>query len=164
MPRYVAFLRGVSPLNARMPELKRCFERSGFSDVKTVLSSGNVAFTARSTSPRSLERKAEAAMEKELGRSFRTIVRAIEELAALLADEDRGAEARELLAAALRHPSASRATRDRAERLLAEGLGQSSEDETADFRDEPARPVETLVDRLLQRGQAVQAREPAYST
>jgi uncharacterized protein (DUF1697 family) len=75
MPRYVAFLRGVSPLNAKMPKLKRCFERSGFTDVKTVLSSGNVAFTARAASPRSLERKAEAAMAKELGRGFTTIVR-----------------------------------------------------------------------------------------
>ena len=75
MLRYVAFLRSVSPLNARMPTLKRCFERSGFSDVKTVLSSGNVAFTARSASPRWLERKAEAAMARELDRGFTTIVR-----------------------------------------------------------------------------------------
>jgi len=26
MPRYAAFLRGVSPMNAKMPELKKCFE------------------------------------------------------------------------------------------------------------------------------------------
>jgi len=26
MARYVAFLRAVSPMNAKMPELKRCFE------------------------------------------------------------------------------------------------------------------------------------------
>jgi uncharacterized protein (DUF1697 family) len=43
-------LRGVSPMNARMPELKRCFEAAGLEDVKTVLSSGNVAFTAGSKS------------------------------------------------------------------------------------------------------------------
>ncbi|MGC4085554.1 MAG: DUF1697 domain-containing protein [Vicinamibacterales bacterium] len=43
MPRYVAFLRGVSPTNASMPDLKRAFERAGFTDVKTILSSGNVA-------------------------------------------------------------------------------------------------------------------------
>ena len=47
MPRYVAFLRGVSPMNAKMAELKRCFEHAGFEEVKTVLSSGNVVFTAR---------------------------------------------------------------------------------------------------------------------
>lgn len=75
MPRYVAFLRGVSPQNAKMPELKRCFEEAGFSDVKTVLSSGNVIFDARTAPERSLEQKAEAAMQEGLGRSFYTIVR-----------------------------------------------------------------------------------------
>jgi len=30
MRRYAAFLRGVSPMNAKMPELKRCFEAAGF--------------------------------------------------------------------------------------------------------------------------------------
>jgi hypothetical protein len=29
MRRYVAFLRGVNPMNARMAELRRCFERIG---------------------------------------------------------------------------------------------------------------------------------------
>ena len=75
MPRYVAFLRGVSPLNAKMPELKRCFEAAGFSDVRTLLSSGNVAFNARTSSAYSLERRAEKAMHSELGRSFGTIIR-----------------------------------------------------------------------------------------
>ena len=37
MPRFVAFLRGVSPLNAKMPELKLCFERAGFTNVRTIL-------------------------------------------------------------------------------------------------------------------------------
>jgi uncharacterized protein (DUF1697 family) len=36
MPRYVALLRGVSPMNAKMPALKQCFKGVGFSDVKTV--------------------------------------------------------------------------------------------------------------------------------
>jgi Protein of unknown function (DUF1697) len=44
MPRYVALLRGVSPLSARTPELKACSESAGFSNVKTVLSSGTVVF------------------------------------------------------------------------------------------------------------------------
>jgi uncharacterized protein (DUF1697 family) len=73
--RYVAFLRGVSPLNCKMPELKRCFEAAGFSDVKTVLSSGNVAFSARPEIVPILEKTAEAIMEKHLGKIFQTIVR-----------------------------------------------------------------------------------------
>ena len=44
MPRHVALLRGVSPVDAKMPELKRRFEAAGFSNVRTILSSGNVAF------------------------------------------------------------------------------------------------------------------------
>ncbi|WP_051705444.1 DUF1697 domain-containing protein [Cupriavidus metallidurans] len=75
MPRYVAFLRGVSPMNARMPELKHCFEAAGFSEVRTLLSSGNVVFDARSASATALERRAEKAMHAELGHSFGTFVR-----------------------------------------------------------------------------------------
>lgn len=83
MPRYVAFLRGVSPLNAKMPELKSCFEVAGFTNVRTVLSSGNVVFDARAASNASLERKAEAAMENALGRTFYTIVRRVDSLLTL---------------------------------------------------------------------------------
>lgn len=84
MPRYVAFLRGVSPMNARMPELQQAFESAGFTNVRTVLSSGNVVFDSRKSSPATLERKAEKAMEAALGRSFLTIVRSTQHLQALL--------------------------------------------------------------------------------
>ena len=85
MPRYVAFLRGVSPLNAKMPELKACFESAGFTNVRTVLSSGNVAFDTEQTSQSVLEAKAERAMQASLTRTFYTIVREVTELQALLA-------------------------------------------------------------------------------
>jgi len=84
MPRYVAFLRGVSPMNAKMAELKRCFENAGFTDVKTVLSSGNVVFDAPAGSDTRLARDAEAAMAKRLGRTFYTIVRPANRLRALI--------------------------------------------------------------------------------
>ena len=87
MPRYAAFLRGVSPMNAKMPELKRAFEAAGFTEVKTLLSSGNVIFDARSGSIESLQTKAEATMRKELGTAFLTIVRSVESLRALLASD-----------------------------------------------------------------------------
>ena len=85
MVRYAAFLRGVSPTNARMPELKACFEAAGFSDVRTVLSSGNVVFGARAGTPASLERKAEAALRERLGRAFLAIVRPLDRLEEILA-------------------------------------------------------------------------------
>jgi uncharacterized protein (DUF1697 family) len=84
MPRYTAFLRGVSPLNAKMPELKRCFEQAGFENVKTILSSGNVVFDAAARSEREIERLAEQAMTQSLGRTFYTIVRTNKHLKALL--------------------------------------------------------------------------------
>jgi uncharacterized protein (DUF1697 family) len=90
MPRYAAFLRAVSPMNAKMPELKRAFETAGFTDVKTLLSSGNVVFSARAASAASLERKAEAAMRKRLGHAFLTIVRPLDALREMLASDPYG--------------------------------------------------------------------------
>jgi len=91
MPRYIAFLRGVSPMNCKMPQLKRCFEAAGFAEVKTLLSSGNVAFSARSTSISALEKRAEKAMQKDLDRVFKTIVRPAIHLQSLI-DADPFAE------------------------------------------------------------------------
>ena len=68
--RFAAFLRGVSPMNCKMQELAKAFAAAGFTDVKTVLSSGNVVFTA-SGAERSIQRKAEAAMEDHMGKYSR---------------------------------------------------------------------------------------------
>src|SRR2546421_12594090 len=80
MPRYAAFLRGVMPMNAKMADLKQVFESAGFTGVKTVLSSGNVVFSARSASEAALQRKAEAAMFERLGQAVLTIGRPIQAL------------------------------------------------------------------------------------
>lgn len=90
MPRYVAFLRGVSPMNARMPDLKRCFEAAGFTDVRTLRSSGNIAFTAEPDTVPPLEARAEQAMSAGLGRSFDTIVRPVRFLEQMLAADPFG--------------------------------------------------------------------------
>jgi uncharacterized protein (DUF1697 family) len=84
MPRYVALLRGVSPMNAKMPELKAAFEAAGFKNVKTLLSSGNVVFDAPKQAASTLQRKCEAAMDKSLDRGFQTVVRSQQELQALI--------------------------------------------------------------------------------
>src|SRR5256714_10389176 len=84
MKRYAAFLRGVSPMNAKMPELKKAFEDAGFGDVRTVLSSGNVVFSAPEAPRAALEEKAETAMKKRLGSAFPTIVRPIQTLRSML--------------------------------------------------------------------------------
>jgi uncharacterized protein (DUF1697 family) len=87
MPRYAAFLRGVMPMNAKMPDLKKAFEAAGFTDVSTLLSSGNLVFTASAASEATLQRKAEAAMTARLGRTFLTIVRRVEALREMLASD-----------------------------------------------------------------------------
>src|SRR3954462_5135823 len=87
MPRYAAFLRGVMPTNAKMPDLKQAFEAAGFTDVRTLLSSGNLVFTAPSASEAALQRKAEAAMTQQLARTFLTIVRPVDALRKMLASD-----------------------------------------------------------------------------
>jgi uncharacterized protein (DUF1697 family) len=85
MTRYVALLRGVSPVNAKMADLRRCFERAGFAEVRTLLSSGNVLFSSRAVSAAALERRAEQAMEDGLGRRFGCFVRPVPYLQQLIA-------------------------------------------------------------------------------
>jgi uncharacterized protein (DUF1697 family) len=74
MARYAAFLRGVSPMNAKMPELKRAFEKAGFTNVRTLLSSGNVVFDARAAD---LRKVAQAT-------KFAAFVRSVAELQELI--------------------------------------------------------------------------------
>ena len=84
MRRYAAFLRGVTPMNARMSDLKRCLEDAGFDDVRTLLSSGNVLLSAPAASEASIERRVESALETGLGRTFLTIARPVEALRAIV--------------------------------------------------------------------------------
>ena len=85
VPHYAAFLRGVMPTNCKMPALKAAFEAAGFTDVRTLLSSGNVIFSAATTPVATLERKAEQAMQEQLGQAFLTIVRPVNGLRKILA-------------------------------------------------------------------------------
>lgn len=85
--RYAAFLRGVMPTNCKMTELRACFEAAGFTEVRTVLGSGNVVFSAPPASEAALARTAEAAMADGLGRAFLTIVRPLDALRALIDDD-----------------------------------------------------------------------------
>lgn len=85
MARFVAFLRGVSPMNLKMGDLKGCLETAGFTGVRTLLSSGNVAFDAARTTEAALARRIEAQLQKELGRTFPVTVRSTAYLGKLLA-------------------------------------------------------------------------------
>lgn len=78
------------PTNAKMPELKRAFQVAGFTEVRTLLGSGNVLFSAPRSSQATLERKAEAAMQETIGRSFLTFVRPIDYLRDMLESDPFG--------------------------------------------------------------------------
>jgi hypothetical protein len=84
---HVVFLRGVSPLNAKSTDLKRSFEAAGFTNVKTILSSGNVTFDTSLKSESAIEQRAEVVLQESLGRTFYTIVRPSAYLNELLAQD-----------------------------------------------------------------------------
>ena len=78
-------------MNAKMPALKAAFEAAGFVDVKTLLSSGNVVFSAPTASEARLQQRAEAAMMQQLGHAFLTIVRPLDALREMVASDPYGA-------------------------------------------------------------------------
>jgi uncharacterized protein (DUF1697 family) len=71
-------------MNLKMADLKSCLEAAGFGGVKTILSSGNVAFDSKLRTAASVEKAVEAAMQKKLSKVFTPFVRSIDELERLL--------------------------------------------------------------------------------
>jgi uncharacterized protein (DUF1697 family) len=82
MTEYVAFLRGINVGGhgaVTMEDLKKAFESCGFKDVKTIGTSGNVAFSA-TIAEAAVVKKAEAELKKRLGRETPVHVRSRDEL------------------------------------------------------------------------------------
>lgn len=75
MPRFVCFLRGVTPQNLKMADLRASLMQAGFAEVRTVLSSGNVVFDAAESDISTIEHFVEAAVQRHVGRTFYAIVR-----------------------------------------------------------------------------------------
>lgn len=67
MVKYVAFLRGVNVGGRiiKMADLKACFEKAGFKDVKTILNSGNVIFESNKTDNSKLKQQIETSLTKK---------------------------------------------------------------------------------------------------
>jgi uncharacterized protein (DUF1697 family) len=87
MSRYVAFLRGINVggVTVKMDKLKKALEAIGFANVKTLLASGNVLFTAPSANESTLVKKIEKQLEAAFGREIGVLIRKIEELQRLAA-------------------------------------------------------------------------------
>lgn len=86
MTTYVALLRGIGPTNPNMrpAKLKEAFEKMGFQNVRTVISSGNVVFESSSKKSAVLEKKIEKSLPKLLDFTNTTIIRNKQEIAALI--------------------------------------------------------------------------------
>ena len=87
MTRYAAFLRGVNlgKRTVKSAELKHAFEQLGFTDVKTLLASGNVLFDARPA--KSLQQKIELGLEAAFGFRIGVVLRSRDELEAMVASD-----------------------------------------------------------------------------
>lgn len=84
--RYVALLRGIMPQNPNMKgeKLREMFAELGFTNVSTVIASGNVVFDSPSKNSTALEKKIEEALPRLLHFSTTTIVRSHDELLKLV--------------------------------------------------------------------------------
>ena len=78
MTRYAAFLRGINVgghKKIKMADLRRAFASWGFQDTKTVLASGNVAFSADETQCDALVSYIEDKIERTFGFDVQVAVR-----------------------------------------------------------------------------------------
>jgi uncharacterized protein (DUF1697 family) len=89
MIKYVAFLRGIGPGNPNMhgSKLKSVLEDLGFTNVSTLISSGNVIFESGINDSSKIEKMLEAAWPEKLGFNSMTIVRSEAQLKALVAQK-----------------------------------------------------------------------------
>jgi uncharacterized protein (DUF1697 family) len=84
--KYVAFLRGIMPMNPNMrnEKLRSVFESLGYENVQTVISSGNVLFETSVKDVEALESAIEKALPEQLGFTSSTIIRSQKQLQALI--------------------------------------------------------------------------------
>lgn len=87
--RLVGLLRGINVGRAKriaMADLRALLEELGYTDVETVLNSGNVIFTAGRGTPAAIASRIEAALPARLGVGSRVFMLTAAELARIIAD------------------------------------------------------------------------------
>lgn len=94
MPQLIAFLRAINVggHTVKMEQLRALFAELGFANVETFIASGNVIFDATAEDAHALERQIEAHLQRALGYSVATFIRAPAELAAVAAYQPFAAE------------------------------------------------------------------------
>lgn len=89
MATYAAFLRGINVGgNKKVPmtKLKTVLEKMGFENVRTLLASGNVIFSAKKEKTPTLEKKIRRVLEEEFGFTIPVLVREMQRLEEIIAD------------------------------------------------------------------------------
>ena len=83
MTKYIAFLRAINVggHTVKMDHLSKLFEALGFSNVETVIASGNVIFETTAKNTATLEKKIREHLEKSLGYEVDTFLRTVQEVA-----------------------------------------------------------------------------------
>ena len=82
MTRYAVFLRGVNVggVKVLMKDLVHLLEDAGFTDVKTLLASGNAVLSARTDDPLAVKEKCDAVLAEHYQRPIPTIVCTVKEV------------------------------------------------------------------------------------
>ncbi|WP_332877317.1 DUF1697 domain-containing protein [Massilia sp. S19_KUP03_FR1] len=89
MQRYVALVRGINVGRAKrvaMADLRKLVSDLGYADVRSLLNSGNIVFSAASVLPASAARAIETALVLKLGVAARVMVLSSIELSAIVSD------------------------------------------------------------------------------
>jgi uncharacterized protein (DUF1697 family) len=97
MTTYIGLLRGINVGGNQMvamADLREMVTKLGFSDVKTLLQSGNVVFRGARQATAKLERQLEAALEKRLGLNVEIHIRTADEWTTVIGANPFGAEAK----------------------------------------------------------------------
>jgi uncharacterized protein (DUF1697 family) len=95
MARHIAFLRGINLAGKRrvsMEKLRTTLVEAGYTDVKTLLQSGNVVLTS-TAKPAKLERDLAKTLREAFGFDISVVVRTRKELADVVASDPFGADA-----------------------------------------------------------------------
>jgi uncharacterized protein (DUF1697 family) len=87
MPRYVALFRGINVGKAKriaMADLRALFAKLGYTEVSTLLNSGNALFTTKSEPVERHARRIREAVAKQLGVDAAVVVKSQGEIAAIV--------------------------------------------------------------------------------
>lgn len=89
MHDFIALLRGINVGGNRIipsADLKKCFEKMGFGDVKVILQSGNVKFTSDSKNAAQVRSTIETGLAKRFDNPAKAVVATLERLNGVIAE------------------------------------------------------------------------------